>query len=224
MITLKDVSKSFKSSTITTKALSEISLFIDRGEFLIINGPSGCGKSTLLSVIGLLEYADAGQVILNGESVGNANSAKRARLRNEYIGFVFQSFFLVGDLNVLDNVMLPLKYSKKLTSKTQRLTAANEILERVGLAHRKEHFPSQLSGGQQQRVALGRALVTAPPIIVADEPTGNLDPVSANHILALLSELNDGGTTICMVTHDPDHQQLADRVLSMEAGTIKTEV
>jgi putative ABC transport system ATP-binding protein len=200
------VDKLYRTSRIETVALSGINLEIARGEFISIMGPSGSGKSTLLHIIGLLDSPSSGAVEIAGAPVGSGSDAALARIRNETIGFIFQSFHLVPDLTVIDNVEIPLLYRKM--SGRERRGRARQVLERVGLSARMDHFPAQLSGGQQQRVAIARAIVGSPKIILADEPTGNLDSGMGAEIMALLEELNRDGATIVMVTHDPS---LADR-------------
>ncbi|MGN6591572.1 MAG: ABC transporter ATP-binding protein, partial [Terriglobales bacterium] len=201
VITLKDITKVFYTDEVETHALGGIHLQINAGEFVAIGGPSGCGKSTLLSILGLLDTATGGEYILNNQPVANLNLGERSRIRNREIGFIFQSFNLIGDLSVYENVELPLTYrGMPSAERKQRVQAA---LERVGMAHRAKHLPSQLSGGQQQRVAVARALVGKPSILLADEPTGNLDSKNGDAVMDLLHELHEGGATICMVTHDP---------------------
>ena len=200
LIKLSALTKVFYTDEVETHALSGIHLEILRGEYVAISGPSGCGKSTLLSILGLLDSPTDGSYTLNGRSVQGLNLSERARIRNREIGFIFQSFNLIGDLTVYENVELPLTYrGMKATERKERVTQA---LERVGMAHRAKHLPSQLSGGQQQRVAVARALVGHPSILLADEPTGNLDSKNGEAVMELLRELNKNGSTICMVTHD----------------------
>ena len=199
LIQLDGVCRYFKNDNMETRAIHDLNLTINKGEYVSISGPSGCGKSTLLSVLGLLDTITDGSYQLNGHQVGGFDIYQRAELRNREIGFVFQAFNLIGDLTVLENVALPLSYSK--VSKKERRERAMEKLERVNMAHRADHFPSQLSGGQQQRVAVARGIVIAPSILLADEPTGNLDSTNGTAIMDLLEELNNEGTTICMVTH-----------------------
>lgn len=221
LISLRDVTKFFLSHDIETHALAGIQLSIREGEFVAISGPSGCGKSTLLSIIGLLETPTQGSYFLAGRDVANLAGAERARLRNENIGFIFQSFNLIGDLNVLENVELPLTY--RGISAAQRRAMAMAALGKVEMAHRVQHWPGQLSGGQQQRVAVARALAGQPQILLADEPTGNLDSKNGDKVMKLLSDLNREGTTICMVTHDDRHAHLAHRRIHLFDGKVLQE-
>ena len=207
MIQLSGVEKVYRTDRIETLALSNINLAVDKGEFISVMGPSGSGKSTLLNVIGLLDEPTAGEVSLNGRHINTYADRHVARIRNEEVGFIFQTFHLIADLNVVDNVEVPLLYRRGLSGRERRRMAV-EALERVGLGSRLRHFPAQLSGGQQQRVAVARAIVGRPQILLADEPTGNLDSHMGNEIMAILDALNEEGTTIVMVTHD---QGLADR-------------
>ena len=207
MIQLSEVEKVYRTDRIETLALSNINLVVDKGEFISVMGPSGSGKSTLLNVIGLLDEPTAGEVSLNGRHINTYADRHVARIRNEEVGFIFQTFHLIADLNVVDNVEVPLLYRRGLSGRERRRMAV-EALERVGLGSRLRHFPAQLSGGQQQRVAVARAIVGRPQILLADEPTGNLDSHMGNEIMAILDALNEEGTTIVMVTHD---QGLADR-------------
>ncbi len=207
MIQLAEVEKVYRTDRIETLALSNINLSVDKGEFISVMGPSGSGKSTLLNVIGLLDEPTAGEVSLNGRHINTYADRHVARIRNEEVGFIFQTFHLIADLNVVDNVEVPLLYRRGLSGRERRRMAV-EALERVGLGSRLRHFPAQLSGGQQQRVAVARAIVGRPQILLADEPTGNLDSHMGNEIMAILDALNEEGTTIVMVTHD---QGLADR-------------
>ena len=221
VITLKDITKVFYTDEVETHALGGIHLQINAGEFVAIGGPSGCGKSTLLSILGLLDTATGGEYILNNQPVANLNLGERSRIRNREIGFIFQSFNLIGDLSVYENVELPLTYrGMPSAERKQRCQAA---LERVGMAHRAKHLPSQLSGGQQQRVAVARALVGKPSILLADEPTGNLDSKNGDAVMDLLHELHEGGATICMVTHDPRFSRYADRTVHLFDGQIVDE-
>jgi putative ABC transport system ATP-binding protein len=218
LIRLADVKKVFYTDDVETHALSGIQLGIKRGEYLSIAGPSGCGKSTLLSILGLLDTASDGEYVLNGQPVENLSMSERARIRNREVGFIFQSFNLIGDLTVYENVELPLTYRGMSSSdRKQRVT---EALERVGMAHRAMHLPSQLSGGQQQRVAVARAVGGQPSILLADEPTGNLDSTNGEAVMDLLRELHSGGATICMVTHDQRYAQHADRIIHLFDGLI----
>lgn len=210
MISLVDALREFSTNTVTTTALDCVSLNVVSGEFLAIAGPSGGGKTTLLSVLGLLDAIDAGQYTLDGEDTTGLSATERALIRNRKIGFIFQSFNLLGDLTVFENVELPLSY-RGMSEKMRRLRV-REAVERVGMEHRSLHYPSQLSGGQQQRVAIARAIAGNPALLLADEPTGNLDMDSGEEVLDLLSELNETGSTIVMVTHDPVCARRADRV------------
>ena len=207
MIELAGVEKVYRTDRIETLALSNINLSVDKGEFISVMGPSGSGKSTLLNVIGLLDEPTGGEVSLNGRHINTYADRYVARIRNEEVGFIFQTFHLIADLNVVDNVEIPLLYRRGLSGRERRRMAL-EALDRVGLSSRLRHFPAQLSGGQQQRVAVARAVVARPQILLADEPTGNLDSHMGNEIMAILDDLNEEGTTIVMVTHD---QGLADR-------------
>ncbi|MEM9056174.1 MAG: ABC transporter ATP-binding protein [Pseudomonadota bacterium] len=210
MIALVNGVREFSTDTIATRALDRVSLSVDSGEFVAIAGPSGGGKTTLLSVLGLLDPLDAGRYMLDGEDTTGLTATERARIRNRKIGFVFQSFNLLGDLTVFENVELPLSY-RGLSERLRRLRV-EEAIERVGMAHRAQHYPSQLSGGQQQRVAIARAVAGSPALLLADEPTGNLDIDSGEEILALLGELNESGSTLLIVTHDPACARRADRI------------
>jgi putative ABC transport system ATP-binding protein len=222
LIEMTDIRKVFYADEVETHALAGIHLHIDKGEYLAISGPSGCGKSTLLSLIGLLDTPTDGHYTLNGVAVDAIGASQRAKIRNKEIGFIFQAFNLIGDLNVLENVELPLTYRDGV-SKTERRDRAKAALERVGMAHRVRHFPSQLSGGQQQRVAVARALVGQPSVLLADEPTGNLDSKNGEAVMAMLAELHAGGATICMVTHDPRYADFAERQVFMFDGQIVDE-
>jgi putative ABC transport system ATP-binding protein len=221
LIKLEGVTKVFYTDEVETHALSGIHMEIRKGEYVSIAGPSGCGKSTLLSILGLLDTPTAGSYTLNGKPVANLNMAERARIRNREIGFIFQSFNLIGDLTVFENVELPLTYRGMKAA--ERKTRANEALEKVGMAHRARHLPSQLSGGQQQRVAVARALVGSPLIMLADEPTGNLDSRNGEAVMDLLRELHQAGATICMVTHDPRFTRHADRTIHLFDGQVVEE-
>jgi putative ABC transport system ATP-binding protein len=221
LIHLEGVTKIFYTDEVETHALAGIHLDLNKGEYVSINGPSGCGKSTLLSILGLLDTPTAGTYILNNQSVANLNLSQRARIRNREVGFIFQAFNLIGDLTVYENVELPLTYRGMPSA--ERKKRVNDALERVGMAHRTKHFPSQLSGGQQQRVAVARAVVGEPSILLADEPTGNLDSTNGEAVMDLLRELHRGGATICMVTHDPRYAQYAERTISLFDGRIVEE-
>jgi putative ABC transport system ATP-binding protein len=221
LIRMDGVQKIFRTDEIETHALSNIQLEISRGEYLAIAGPSGCGKSTLMSILGLLDSPNGGSYKLNGQSVQDLNLAERARIRNREIGFIFQAFNLIGDLTVYENVELPLTY--RGISAAERRRKTNAALERVGMAHRAKHFPAQLSGGQQQRVAVARALAGDPLILLADEPTGNLDSKNGDAVMNLLKELHDNGATICIVTHDPRYAHHAERTIHLFDGRVVTE-
>jgi putative ABC transport system ATP-binding protein len=221
LIHLEGVTKVFYTDEVETHALAGIHLDIRKGEYVSINGPSGCGKSTLLSILGLLDTPTGGTYVLNNQSVANLNLSQRARIRNREVGFIFQAFNLIGDLTVYENVELPLTYRGMPSA--ERKKRVNDALERVGMAHRTKHFPSQLSGGQQQRVAVARAVVGEPSILLADEPTGNLDSTNGEAVMDLLRELHRSGATICMVTHDPRYAQYAERTISLFDGRIVEE-
>lgn len=221
LIKLEGISKVFYTDEVETHALAGIHLEIRQGEYVSIAGPSGCGKSTLLSILGLLDTPSDGQYTLNGAAVANLAHAERARIRNREVGFIFQSFNLIGDLTVFENVELPLTY--RGMSATERRQRVNEALEKVGMAHRMKHYPSQLSGGQQQRVAVARALAGKPSILLADEPTGNLDSKNGDAVMELLRELHREGATICMVTHDPRFARHADRQIHLFDGRVVEE-
>lgn len=221
LIELNGVKKVFLTDEVETHALAGIHLQIMRGEYVSIAGPSGCGKSTLLSILGLLDTPTDGTFILNGRPATSLSAAERARTRNREIGFIFQSFNLIGDLTVFENVELPLTYRGMKAA--ERKTRATESLERVGMGHRAKHLPSQLSGGQQQRVAVARAISGAPSILLADEPTGNLDSKNGEAVMELLRELHRGGATICMVTHDPRYARNADRSIHLFDGQVVEE-
>ncbi len=218
LIRLDAVTKVFLTDEVETHALSGIHLDIRDGEYISIAGPSGCGKSTLLSILGLLDTPSNGSYALKGGEVANLSFADRARIRNREIGFIFQSFNLIGDLTVFENVELPLTY--RGMGAGDRKTLVTQALDRVGMAHRAKHLPSQLSGGQQQRVAVARALAGKPAILLADEPTGNLDSRNGEAVMNLLKELHAGGATICMVTHDERFAQHADRTVHLFDGRV----
>jgi putative ABC transport system ATP-binding protein len=222
LIRLEDVRKVFYADDVETHALSGIFVEIRRGDFISIEGPSGCGKSTLLGILALLDKPTAGRYWLNGESVEQFDHTRRAQIRNQQIGFVFQSFNLIGHLTVFENVELPLTFREQL-NRRERRERVIEALERVNMGHRPGHYPSQLSGGQQQRVAVARALVTRPSILLADEPTGNLDSKNGQSVIELLSALHAGGATICMVTHDPRYAGCAQRKICLFDGRIVDE-
>src|SRR5215467_11256741 len=221
LLQLEGVTKVFLTDEVETHALSGIHLEINRGEFISINGPSGCGKSTLLSILGLLDSPSEGNYSLAGKPVADLPLSERARIRNREVGFIFQSFNLIGDLTVFENVELPLTYrGLKAVERKKRVV---EALERVGMAHRGKHLPSQLSGGQQQRVAVARAVAGDPLILLADEPTGNLDSTNGEAVMDLLRELHQSGATICMVTHDPRYAKHSDRQIHLFDGRVVDE-
>jgi putative ABC transport system ATP-binding protein len=221
LIHMEGIRKVFYTDEVETHALSEIHLDIRKGEYVAISGPSGSGKSTLLAIMGLLDTPTHGQYILNGKAVEDIGSSDRARIRNREIGFIFQSFNLIGDLTVYENVELPLTY--RGMSSGERKERVHKSLERVGMSHRTKHYPAQLSGGQQQRVAVARALAGSPSILLADEPTGNLDSRNAESVMELLRELHREGATICTVTHDPRFSRHADRTIHVFDGRIVEE-
>jgi putative ABC transport system ATP-binding protein len=218
LISLQDVSKVFLTEDVETHALSSVQLEIGKGEWVAIAGPSGCGKTTLLSILGLLDSPSSGTYTLNNQPVSGLTAADRARIRNREIGFVFQAFNLIGDLSVKENVELPLTYRGMPTA--ERAQRVKDALEKVGMGHRTGHYPSQLSGGQQQRVAVARAIAGAPSVLLADEPTGNLDSANSEQVMALLRELHSEGSTICMVTHDPRYAEHAQRTVHLFDGQI----
>ncbi|GGA50355.1 ABC transporter ATP-binding protein [Dyella nitratireducens] len=222
VITLTGIRKVFQADEVETHALSDVHLNIRRGEFVSISGPSGCGKTTLLSILGLLDTASTGIYVLNGHDVSALNAAQRARIRNAEIGFIFQAFNLIGDLTVQENVELPLTYRGGIDAHERR-ARVQEALERVSMAHRARHYPAQLSGGQQQRVAVARALVGKPAILLADEPTGNLDSRNGEAVMQLLNELHQGGATLCMVTHDARYADFAQRKVRLFDGRVVDE-
>lgn len=221
MIKIEHLSKVFRTEEVETTALNDVSLHVKQGEFVAIMGPSGCGKSTLLNIIGLLDNPTDGNYYFNGMEVGHLKEKQRTQVRKGNIGFVFQSFNLIDELNVYENVELPLIYLKKKASEKKELVTA--ILNRMNISHRVKHFPQQLSGGQQQRVAIARAVVAAPKLILADEPTGNLDSKNGAEVMNLLTELNREGTTIVMVTHSQHDAAYAHRVVHLFDGQIVTE-
>jgi len=221
MIEMHGLTKAYRTADIETTALSNINLEVNAGEFIAIMGPSGCGKSTLLNVLGMLDSPDSGRYSFNGEDVAGYPESKLAEIRKLNIGFIFQSFNLVDELTVAENVMLPLLYQK--VPAAERDQRVQSVLERVGIAHRANHRPQQLSGGQQQRVAVARAVITNPKLILADEPTGNLDTTNGEEVLELLSQLNGDGTTIIMVTHDQGHAGHASRIVHMLDGRVLSE-
>jgi putative ABC transport system ATP-binding protein len=216
LISMQNVKKVFVTDEVETHALEDIDLRIERGEYVSISGPSGCGKSTLLAILGLLDSPSGGSYHLNGRPVESLKLSERARIRNREIGFIFQAFNLIGDLTVYENIELPLTY--RGMGGAERKRRVQEALERVGMAHRLKHYPAQLSGGQQQRVAVARALAGDPSILLADEPTGNLDSANGEAVMDLLHELHRGGATICMVTHDVRYARHADRSVNLFDG------
>lgn len=219
LIKLQNIKKAFLADEVETVALNDISLSITKGEYVSISGPSGCGKSTLLSILGLLDTATGGTYELVGHNVSNIDKAERARIRNKEIGFVFQSFNLISDLTIEENVELPLTYRNDL-SKDQRQAMVKEALEKVDMGHRTKHYPSQLSGGQQQRVAVARAIAGRPSLLLADEPTGNLDTKNAEAVMDLLEMLHKDGATIVMVTHDPRSASRTERTIKVLDGVV----
>ena len=221
LIQLKGVNKIFFTEELETHALSSIHLDINKGDYVSIAGPSGCGKSTLLSILGLLDSPTEGDYTLNGQPVSTLNMSQRAKIRNHEVGFIFQAFNLIGDLTVYENVELPLTYRGMPSAERKEKVA--DALDRVGMSHRMKHYPAQLSGGQQQRVAVARAVVGDPSIVLADEPTGNLDSTNGEAVMDLLKELHDAGATICMVTHDPRYALYADRTIRLFDGRVVEE-
>ena len=222
MIRIEHLSKVFRTEEVETTALNDVSLHVKQGEFVAIMGPSGCGKSTLLNIIGLLDNPTSGNYYFNGQEVGHLKEKQRTQVRKGNIGLVFQSFNLIDELNVYENVELPLIYLKKKASEKKELVTS--ILDRMNISHRVKHFPQQLSGGQQQRVAIARAVVAGPKLILADEPTGNLDSKNGAEVMNLLTELNQEGTTIVMVTHSQHDASYAHRVVHLFDGQIVTEL
>jgi putative ABC transport system ATP-binding protein len=221
LIRLEGIKKVFYTDEVETHALSDIHLDIKIGEYVAIAGPSGCGKTTLLSILGLLDTPTEGAYTLNNQPVAKLSASERARVRNRQIGFIFQAFNLIGDLTVYENVELPLTYRGMASD--DRRKRVQSALERVGMSHRMKHFPAQLSGGQQQRVAVARAVAGDPAILLADEPTGNLDSTNGEAVMELLRELHQGGATICMVTHDPRYARHADRSVHLFDGKVVEE-
>jgi putative ABC transport system ATP-binding protein len=221
LIQLQGIKKVFYTDEVETHALADVHLDVKKGEYVAISGPSGCGKTTLLSILGLLDTPSDGQYVLDGRPVANLSAADRARVRNRQIGFIFQAFNLIGDLTVYENVELPLTY--RGMSAADRKQRVQQALEKVGMSHRMKHYPAQLSGGQQQRVAVARAVAGDPAILLADEPTGNLDSSNGESVMELLQELHKGGATICMVTHDPRYARHADRTIELFDGRVLEE-
>lgn len=221
MIKTNKLNKTFKTEEVETTALNNVSLEIEKGEFVSIMGPSGCGKSTLMNILGLLDNPTGGEYNFMGTDVANFSERQRAHFRKANIGFVFQSFNLIDELTVFENVELPLLYME--VSAAERKQMVRAVLERMEIMHRSKHFPQQLSGGQQQRVAVSRALVSNPKLILADEPTGNLDSKNGDEVMRMLSDLNSVGTTVIMVTHSPDYAEYGNRVVHLFDGSIVTE-
>jgi putative ABC transport system ATP-binding protein len=222
LVRMEDVSKVFLTEEVETHALAGVHLEIRRGEYVSIAGPSGCGKTTLLSILGLLDSPSGGGYTLNGHPVSELSASQRATIRNREIGFIFQAFNLIGDLTVAENVELPLTYRGMPAAERKR--RVQEALEKVGMAHRTRHYPSQLSGGQQQRVAVARAIAGDPSVLLADEPTGNLDSANGEAVMDLLAELHRGGATLVMVTHDPRYAEYAERSIHLFDGRVVDEV
>ena len=222
MISFKHLAKVYRTDEVETTALRDINLEVGKGEFVAVMGPSGCGKSTFLNIVGMLDAPSGGEYWFDGQNIAGYSEGRLAELRKSAIGFVFQSFNLIDELNVQENVELALLYHSDVSA-GERKKRANEALERMKIAHRARHMPSQLSGGQQQRVAIARAVVARPKLILADEPTGNLDTVNGEEVMQLLTQLNDEGTTIVMVTHSHSHSQYAHRVVNLLDGAIVTE-
>ena len=221
MIKLNKLSKVYRTAEIESTALNEVSFEINQGEFVSVMGPSGCGKSTLLNILGMLDKPESGSYQFLGNEVAQLNEKGRSDVRKKNIGFIFQNFNLIDELTVFENIELPLLYNK--VGSAERKQRVNELIEKIGIAHRSSHFPQQLSGGQQQRVAVARALITKPPLILADEPTGNLDSSHGNEVMELMCELNEAGTTIIMVTHSAHDASYSDRIINLLDGQIVSE-
>ena len=221
MIKLEKLTKVYRTDEIESTALNEVSFKIEKGEFVSVMGPSGCGKSTLLNILGMLDKPESGSYEFQGEEVSHLNEKGRALVRKHNIGFVFQNFNLIDELTVFENIELPLIYNN--VPSTERKKRVNELIDKIGISHRASHFPQQLSGGQQQRVAVARALITKPPIILADEPTGNLDSSNGNEVMELLCELNEAGTTIVMVTHSTHDASYSGRIINLLDGQVVSE-
>ena len=221
-IQMQNISKVFETDELETHALKNIDITIKSGDYVSISGPSGCGKSTLLSILGLLDMPTSGEYFIEGTNVTDLSLDQAAEIRNSKIGFIFQSFNLIDELSVFDNVALPLRYKTKVPNDKEISDRVHECLELVDMSHRTSHKPNQLSGGQQQRIAIARALVANPAILLVDEPTGNLDSKSGDQVMDVLEKLNDSGTTICMVTHDPRYADMANIQLKLLDGSILT--
>ena len=221
-IQMKNITKVFETDELETHALKNVDITIKSGDYVSISGPSGCGKSTLLSILGLLDMPTGGEYFIEGTNVTDLSLDQAAEIRNSKIGFIFQSFNLIDELSVFDNVALPLRYKTKVPSDKEISDRVHECLELVDMSHRTSHKPNQLSGGQQQRIAIARALVADPAILLVDEPTGNLDSKSGDQVMDVLEKLNDSGTTICMVTHDPRYADMANIQLKLLDGSILT--
>lgn len=221
MIKLDKLTKVYRTDEIESTALNEVSFKIEKGEFVSVMGPSGCGKSTLLNILGMLDKPESGSYEFQGKEVSHLKEKGRALVRKQNIGFVFQNFNLIDELTVFENIELPLIYNN--VPSTERKKRVNELIDKIGISHRASHFPQQLSGGQQQRVAVARALITKPPIILADEPTGNLDSSNGNEVMELLCELNEAGTTIVMVTHSTHDASYSGRIINLLDGQVVSE-
>jgi len=221
MIKLDKLTKVYRTEEVESTALNEVSFEIKEGEFVSIMGPSGCGKSTLLNIIGMLDRRESGSYEFQGMEVGHLNEKGRSEIRKKNIGFIFQNFNLIDELTVFENIELPLIYNKVKAS--ERKERVNDLIEKMGISHRSSHFPQQLSGGQQQRVAVARALITKPPLILADEPTGNLDSSHGNEVMELICELNEAGTTVIMVTHSSHDASYSNRIINLLDGQIISE-
>ncbi len=221
MIKLDKLTKIYRTEEVETTALNEVSFEIKEGEFVSIMGPSGCGKSTLLNILGMLDRRESGSYEFQGVEVGHLNEKGRSDIRKKNIGFIFQNFNLIDELTVFENIELPLIYNKVKAS--ERRERVNKLIEKIGISHRSSHFPQQLSGGQQQRVAVARALITKPPLILADEPTGNLDSSNGNEVMEMICELNEAGTTVIMVTHSSHDASYSNRIINLLDGQIVSE-
>jgi putative ABC transport system ATP-binding protein len=221
MIKLNKLTKVYRTDEIESTALNEVSFEIDQGEFVSVMGPSGCGKSTLLNILGMLDKPESGSYEFQDKEVAHLNEKERSEVRKKKIGFIFQNFNLIDELTVFENIELPLLYNK--VSSSERKKRVNELIEKIGISHRAKHYPQQLSGGQQQRVAVARALITKPPLILADEPTGNLDSSHGNEVMELMCELNEAGTTIVMVTHSAHDASYSNRIINLLDGQIVSE-